>query len=105
VFRNKSEKVVSRDEIVKAMRKGARKLKIPENAVSVISLWAGVASAMWDAKFSTDEIKRRGRWASNAFNAYVWEGRNRARNVTASMLGSKFSLMASLAYYNRHRMD
>jgi hypothetical protein len=38
VFRNKSEKVVSRDEIVKAMRKGARKLKIPENAVSVISL-------------------------------------------------------------------
>jgi hypothetical protein len=71
----------------------------------VISLRAGGATAMWEAKFSVDEIKRRGRWASNAFQAYVWEGRSKARNVTKSMLGSKFSLMASMAYYNRHRMD
>jgi hypothetical protein len=64
VFRNKSAKVVSRDEIVKALRKGAKRLKIPKSAVSALE--SRGASAMW---------------------------------------GAKFSLMASLAYYNRHRMD
>jgi hypothetical protein len=57
---------------------------------------------MWDAGLSSDEIKQRGRWASDCYKIYIWPGHDRSRNVASMMLGSKFSLMASLAAYRRH---
>ena len=57
---------------------------------------------MWDAGKSAEEIKFRGRWASDGFKVYIWPGHDRSRNVAAKMLRSNFSLMASLAAYRLH---
>ena len=56
---------------------------------------------MWDVGFSVDEIKRRGRWASECWRVYTWEGRERGRGVASRMLGSAVSVMASLARFAR----
>jgi hypothetical protein len=94
-------KVLHRDKVAEVLRRAGTPLGVPEDALSVISLRAGGASAMWHAGFSVDEIKRRGRWASECWSVYVWEGREKAKNVATKMLGSAFSLMASLARYAR----
>ena len=57
---------------------------------------------MWDAGFPAGDIKRGGRWPSGCYQIYIWPDHDRARNVTSLMLGSSFSLMASLAAYQRH---
>ena len=51
----------------------------------------GGASAMWDAGKSAEEIKFRGRWASDCFKMYIWPGHGRSRNVAAKMLRSRTS--------------
>jgi len=94
-------KVLSRDQVVGALRGAAVAAGVPEAAVSVISLRAGGASAMWDVGFSVDEIKRRGRWASECWRVYTWEGRERARGVAARMLSSEVSVLASAARFAR----
>ena len=71
-------------------------------ADSIRLLRSGGASAMWDTGMSAEEIKFRGRWASDCFKIYIWPGHDRSRDVAARMLGSNFSLMASLAAYRRH---
>ena len=50
---------------------------------------------------SVAQIQRRGRWATECWRAYVWEGRERARDWVGRMMSSTFSLMASLAHYKR----
>ena len=57
---------------------------------------------MWDAGFPAGDIKRRGRWSSGCYQIYIWPGHDRARDVASLVLGSSFSLMASLAAYRRH---
>ena len=56
---------------------------------------------MWNKGYSVDEVKRRGRWLSDCWRLYVWEGRERARDVGARMLSSSFSLLASLERFAR----
>ena len=94
-------RVVSGKDLVTALRKGGARRGVPEKALSAISLRAGGASAMWHAGYSVDEIKRRGRWASECWRVYVWSGRERAKDMAARMLGTTFTLMASLARYAR----
>ena len=94
-------RVVSGKDLIDALRKGGARRGVPEKALSAISLRAGGASAMWHAGCSVDEIKRRGRWASECWRVYIWSGRERARDLAARMLGTTFTLMASLARYAR----
>jgi len=83
------------------IRQAAVELGIPPEALSIISFRSGGATAMWNCGFSVDQIKRRGRWASECWRTYVWEGRDGARDVAGKMLGTSFSLMASAACYRR----
>jgi hypothetical protein len=94
--------VLHRDRIAALLRLAAVAFDTPRESVAVISLRSGGASAMWDAGYAAEVIKRRGRGASDCYRMYVWEGRDRARDLAKKMLGSKFSLMASLAAYRRH---
>ncbi len=94
-------RVLSRDIVVESLRVAAVEEGVPAEAVSAISMRAGGASAMWHEGFTADEIKRRGRWGSECWRVYVWEGRERARGVAGRMLSSSFSLMAALANYSR----
>jgi hypothetical protein len=98
-------RVLHRDVVAKYLRVAAKAFGLPPEAASVISLRSGGASAMWDAGFTAEEIKRRGRWSSDCYRIYIWEGRGRAKDVASRMLSSKFSLMASLATYRRHEEE
>ena len=100
-FTLKSGKVLHRDKVEGGLRAVAVERGLPPKALAPISLRSGGASAMWNEGFSTDEIKRRGRWLSDCWRLYVWEGRERARNVGARMLSSSFSQLASLARFAR----
>jgi len=94
-------RVLHRDVMAKHLSAAAVAKGAPSGAASVISLRSGGASAMWDAGFPAEDIKRRGRWSSDCYQIYIWPGHDRARDVAARMLGSSFSLMASLAAYRR----
>ena len=102
LFTAENGRVLHRDVVAKYLEEAAKAEGAPAGAASIISLRSGGASAMWDAGLSSDEIKQRGRWASDCFKIYIWPGHDRSRNVASMMLESKFSLMASLAAYRRH---
>jgi len=95
-------RVLHRNVIAGFMREGAVAFGAPKEAAAAISLRSGGASGMWGQGFAGEDIKKRGRWASGCYRIYIWDGHDRARDVAARMLSSKFSLMASLAAYKRH---
>ena len=64
-------KVLSRDEISKRLRSAGERCGVPRAALSAISLRSGGASAMFHEGYSAEEIKRRGRWASDCWRTYV----------------------------------
>mmetsp|Transcript_1899 Transcript_1899/g.2509 ORF Transcript_1899/g.2509 Transcript_1899/m.2509 type:complete len:348 (-) Transcript_1899:869-1912(-) len=102
VFTLKSGRVLHRDVVTGALREAASELGVPLRAISVHSLRSGGASALWDAGFTAEEIKRKGRWSSDCWKMYVWNGKRRRDDAADRMLGSSVSVSASLAYFKRH---
>ena len=49
------------------------------------SLRFGGASALWAAFHDSAVVKRWGRWASDCFHGYLWEGRDGAKGVASAM--------------------
>jgi hypothetical protein len=98
-------RVLHRDVVAASLREAAEAFGLPKEAVAVISLRSGGASAMWDAGYTAEEVKRRGRWASDCYQVYIWDGHDRSKDVASRMLNSKFSLMASLATYRRQEEE
>jgi len=94
-------RVLHRDVVSKLLQEAAVAYGAPKEATSVISLRSGGASAMWDKGFTAEEIKRRGRWVSDCYRVYVWEGHDKAKDVASRMMSSELSIMASLAAYRR----
>ena len=94
-------RVLHRDVVSKLLQEAAVAYGAPKEATSVISLRSGGASAMWDKGFTAEEIKRRGRWVSDCYRVYVWEGHDKAKDVASRMMSSDLSIMASLAAYRR----
>jgi hypothetical protein len=88
-------RVLHRDKVAVALKEGAIRLGIRSEDISVISLRAGGASCMYHAGFRTDEIQRRGRWASDAYKVYLHEGRTKAKDVAERMTKARFSLLSS----------
>ena len=96
VFTLTSGKVLHRDKVEEKLRQAAQQLKVPAAMVPTHSLRAGGATAMWAAGYSAEEIQRRGRWASQCFRIYIWEGRERAEGVGSRMLKAKASMFATM---------
>lgn len=96
VFTLTSGKVLHRDKVEAKLRQAAQQLHVPAAMVSTHSLRAGGATAMWAAGYSVEEIQRRGRWASQCFRIYIWEGRERAEGVGSRMLKAKVSMFATM---------
>ena len=94
-------RVLSRDTMVELLRVGGVAEGVPASALSAISLRAGGASALWELGCGVEEIKRRGRWLSDAWRCYVWESRERWREVAGDMLSAKGCLMAAVARFER----
>ena len=97
--------VVSARTIASLVKKAAVILGIPPGAFSVISLRAGGASAMWDAGYSEAEIMSRGKWASDSWKIYVWNGQRRDGALAARLLATSVDLVAPTVHYNRRLED
>jgi hypothetical protein len=56
------------------LKEEAMRLRSRREDISVILPRAGEASCMYHAGSRTDEIQRRGRWASDAYKVHMHEG-------------------------------
>jgi hypothetical protein len=57
------------------------------------SLRIGGATALYHIYHDVEIIKRYGRWSSNAFHAYLWEGAETSKGVAASMAADTTTLL------------
>ena len=57
------------------------------------SLRFGGATALWAAFQDSALVQRWGRWKSDAFHGYLWEGRDNARGVAEKMLTTVVSVL------------
>ena len=65
---------------------------VDKKGYAVHSLRIGGACAPLHAGFSIELIQRWGRWASNAFQAYLWESSEDARGVAEKMVAWRGAL-------------
>ena len=101
LFTTSDSKVVQAELVSNLLKSASVRAGYPRDALSVISLRSGGASAMWDAGFSAEEIKLRGRWASDCWRRYVWGGQSSSTSVAKKLLGSTFKPLAAIRRYAR----
>jgi hypothetical protein len=79
-------RALRRHEVADALQRAAVALRLDEVArYTTHSLRRGGASAMWAAGVSVEEIRRRGRWASNCWRRYVAGDRAGGSGLAAAM--------------------
>ena len=67
----------------------AEETGVDKSRYAVHSLRIGGACCLLHAGFSVELIQRWGRWASNAFQCYLWENSEDSRGVAAKMVASR----------------
>ena len=92
LFRMKNGDPLFRSEVQGLIQMAAEKAGVDKTRYAVHSLRIGGACALLHAGFSIEIIQRWGRWASNAFQAYLWESSDDARGVAAKMIASRGAL-------------
>jgi hypothetical protein len=92
LFRLSDGSPLYRSEIQGIIQLAAEETGVDKARYAVHSLRIGGACALLHAGFSIELIQRWGRWASNAFQAYLWESSDDARGVAAKMVASRGSL-------------
>ena len=88
--------VIHRDLVERTLREAAGGLNMPAEVFSTHSLRAGGATAMWAANYTAEQIQRRGRWVSQCFRIYIWEGRERAAGLARSIFHTSVSMFAAM---------
>ena len=78
-------KPVRRHEVQAPIMQAATALGGDPTRIGTHSLRFGGASALWAAYRDSAVVKRWGRWASEAFQGYLWEARNNAAGVATAM--------------------
>ena len=92
LFRMKDGNPLYRSEVQGLIQIAAEEIGVDAARYAVHSLRIGGACALLHAGFSIELIQRWGRWASNAFQAYLWESSEDARGVAAKMVAARGSL-------------
>ena len=93
--------VVKPEPLVVLLKDAAVRIGFDPEGIRLHSLRAGGATALWHAGFDTFTIQGRGKWRSDAFKSYIWDGREKARDVATRMFAARSSLLATM----RHRAD
>jgi len=70
-----------RDVVSSILKKAAIRLGADPKNVAPHSLRAGGATAMYHAGYSTAEIQLRGRWVSDCWMIYIWQGRGISKRL------------------------
>ena len=81
-------KPVRRHEAQAPIMQAAAALGGDPTRIGIHSLRFGGASALWAAYRDSAVVKRWGRWASEAFQGYLWEARGNAAGVATAMAGA-----------------
>jgi hypothetical protein len=76
---------VRRHEVQAPLMRAAAALGGDPSRIGTHSLRFGGASALWAAYRDSAVVKRWGRWASEAFQGYLWEARSNAAGVSTAM--------------------
>ena len=92
LFRKADGSPLFRSEVQEVIQEAAATANVPKERIATHSLRIGGASALLHAGFSVALIQRWGRWASDAFQSYLWESSEDARDVAAKMTSDKSTL-------------
>ncbi len=92
LFRKADGSELLRSEVQDVIQAVAAEFGASTERYATHSLRIGGASALLHAGFSIEVIQRWGRWASSAFQSYLWESSEDARGVAAKMAGDMTSL-------------
>ena len=83
-----NSKPLRRHEVQAPIMQAAAALGGDPARIGTHSLRFGGASALWAAYHDSAVVKRWGRWASEAFQGYLWEARGNATGVATAMAGA-----------------
>ena len=78
-------RLMSRESVQTALQMAAKALGFDQSRLGSHSLRFGGASALWAAYHDSGLVRRWGRWASDTFQSYIWEGRKGSHGVAAAM--------------------
>ena len=78
-------KLMTRETVQTALKMAAKALGMNVARLGSHSLRFGGASALWAAYHDSGLVRRWGRWASDTFQSYIWEGRKGSQGVAKSM--------------------
>ena len=76
---------VTRDTIQAVLKKAAEGTGRPTGDYASHSLRFGGASALWAAYHDSGLVRRWGRWATDTFQTYLWEGRKGSLGVAEAL--------------------
>ena len=80
--------LIQRGEIQAVLERAAVACGVDPQYIGSHSLRFGGASALWAAYQDTAMVQRWGRWASDAFQGYLWKARNNAKGVAEAMMSA-----------------
>ena len=87
-----SKKLLGRRRIQLLLKTAALACNIPKHLVGSHSQRSGGATALWQAGYSIDYIKRFGRWTSDCVQLYLWDGQERTAGVADAMASVRYTL-------------
>lgn len=105
LFTLEDGRVLSSERVSTLLKEAALRQGMPLEAFSVISIRAGAASAAYDAGCSIEDIGKRGRWKTDCWKRYVWDGTRRDPQLASRMLANSVDLSAPVIHYNRRVAD
>jgi hypothetical protein len=88
-----SDRPLCRDDLQAVLRRAALACGDDPGRMAARSLRFGGATALWAAFQDSALVQRWGRWKSDAFHGYLWEGRDTARGVAEKMLTTVVSVL------------
>jgi hypothetical protein len=82
---------LERATVNKALRDTAARMGLDPDAHKTHSLRAGGASALFALGWPPAKIQRRGRWVSDCWLLYVWQGRQDSKGLVEDLCAFDFS--------------
>ena len=86
---------VHRSQIMAWIAWAAAEEGYPADRYGSHSLRVGGATALYHAGMPVEIIKRYGRWVSDCFQGYLWEGNEDSKGLAAKMASDTSGLMAT----------
>ena len=95
LFRWEDGAPVTREQVQGVLEKAGVAQGLPAERMRTHSLRIGGATALYHIYHDTEIIKRYGRWSSDAFHSYLWEGSSASQDVAKKMAQDQTSLFVS----------